>query len=196
LVETLSKFGVPLGGNTGRGGILQPKFQYRWRVRVVNFGPLTTGLDISNNAIKVGRPGIKYKEASVHSYNSIAYFAGKHEWDTIELEVRDDVTNAVSTLVGYQLQKQMNHFEQTAFEAGVNYKFTTIIEVMDGGNDAVLETWTLEGCWLTDITYGELDYSQADSTLTIKMTIRYDNATMSNGIFPTSPSFLPGVKIG
>lgn len=195
-METLSKFGVPLGGGSGRGGILQPKYKYRFRVRFVNFGPLTTGLDLTQQVVSIERPKITYEAAEVHSYNSRAYFAGKHQWGDIQLVVRDDVTNAVSRLVGHQIQKQMNHLEQTAFMAGVNYKFTTIIETMDGGNDGVLETWTLEGCFLTDISYDTLEYTDTNGFLTITMTLKYDNATLSDGLFTETPSFLPGLKLG
>lgn len=196
MVETLSKFGVPLGGTASRGGIIQPKYKYRFRVRFVNFGPLTSGLDLSSQVIKIERPKLTYEAAEVHSYNSRAYFAGKHQWGDVQLEVRDDVSNNVSRLVGHQIQKQMNHLEQTGFLSGVNYKFTTIIEVMDGGNDGVLETWNMEGCFLTDIGFGELDYSDTNSFMTITMTIKYDNATMSDGLMTDTPSFLAGLKIG
>jgi hypothetical protein len=205
-METLSKFGVPLGGGSGRGGILQPKFKYRFRVRLINFGPLAGGLDITQNVVKVDRPKVQYEEVEVHAYNSRAYYAGKHQWQPITLDVRDDVTNAVARLVGHQVQKQMNHFEQTSFLAGVNYKFSTLIEVMDGGNDGVLETWTLEGCWLQDIQYDTLDYGDSTSFLTISMTMRYDNATLSDGLMPSASGsggkvggglgFLNGLKIG
>lgn len=194
-METLSKFGVPLGGSDRRG-ILQPKYKYRFRVRFVNFGPLTAGLDLTQQVVSIERPKITYEAAEVHSYNSRAYFAGKHQWGDIQLVVRDDITNAVSRLVGHQIQKQMNHLEQTAFMAGVNYKFTTIIETMDGGNDGVLETWTLEGCFLTDISYDTLEYTDTNGFLTITMTLKYDNATLSDGLFTETPSFLQGLKLG
>ena len=39
-MATLNKFGVPIDGATGRGGILQPKLKYRFRVRFTGFGNL------------------------------------------------------------------------------------------------------------------------------------------------------------
>ena len=36
MVETLSKFGVPING--ARNGMLMPKIRHRFRVRVINFG--------------------------------------------------------------------------------------------------------------------------------------------------------------
>lgn len=195
-MNTLTKFGVPMGGGTGRGGILSPKLKWRFRVRFINFGPLTTGMDLSQNVVSVDRPSQQTPPGEVHSYNSRSYYAGKPEWQAINLVVRDDVTNVVSRLVGHQVQKQMNHFEQTAFMAGVNYKFTMIIEGLDGGNDGVLETWTLEGCFLTSVKYDEFDYTNTDGHQTIQMEVRYDNATLSDGLFTETPSFMPGVKVG
>lgn len=202
--ETLSKFGVPLGGGAGRGGILQPKVKYRYRVRFINFGPIAGGLDLSQNVMSCGVPSISHEPIEVHSYNSRAYFAGKHEWDSISVELRDDVTNTVNRLVGHQQQKQLNHYEQTGFLAGVNYKFTMIIEYMDGGNDGVLATWHLEGCYLSKVDRSELDYSQSESN-TITLDIRYDNATMvdsfpmasgSGGIVSGGLGMITGDKIG
>ena len=177
--ETLSKFGVPMPD--GQVAVLAQKLQHRFRVRLSNFGALGANvIDLSRNVNKVSRPSIKFNDNEIHSYNSRIYHMGKHEWETIDLDVRDDVTNAVQKLVNNQLQKQLNVQEQTGYLAGVNYKFQMWIDVMDGSANGVLETWFLEGCWLTNIKYGELDY-EAGKGLTINMTIRFDNATVTNG---------------
>ncbi len=180
---TINKFGVPLGPGGldigSRGGIFQPKLKYRFRVRTVSFGPTgpKTQVDLTQQVMNVGKPKISQEEVVIDSYNSKAWVAGKHTWEAIQLVVRDDITNAVSKLVGHQLQKQLNHFEQTAPVAGVNYKFATFIETMDGGNNVVQETWVLEGCWLQNVDYDALDYATSDVQM-ITMTVRFDSATM------------------
>ena len=187
-MATLNKFGVPLGadGQEGRLGILQPKLRYRYRVRTVNFGPSTDQINLTQQVISVSKPQVTTEQVLIDLYNSKAWVAGKHEWQPLTLTVRDDITNAVSSLVGYQMQKQVNHFEQTAPAAGVNYKFNMIIEVMDGGNVVVQERWDLEGCWLVDVNWNELDYAASESQ-SITMSVRFDNATQSGGLFPTAP---------
>lgn len=194
MAATLSKFGVPLGGGTGRGGILMPKVKWKFRVRVFNFGPVAGGIDLTQQVVTCGKPQIAQDAVEVHSYNSIAYYAGKHRWQAVEVAVRDDVTNAVSSLVGHQIQKQMNHFEQTSALSGQNYKFQMFIEQMDGGNDAVIEQWVLEGCFLESTNYDSLDYSNNDAVM-ITMSVRYDNATQSGGLMPDVPQFLPGAGV-
>lgn len=185
---------VPLGGGAGRGGLLQLKYKYRFRVRVINFGPIAGGLDFTQQVQSASKPKIAHEPVKVDSYNSVAYYAGKHEWETIQITLKDDQTNNVSKMVGHQLQKQLNHFEQTSFSSGINYKFVTIIETMDGGNDTVLETWTLEGCFLSNVDYMDLDYSDSQFQ-TIQLTIRYDNATLADGLMSRLPELIPGDRL-
>jgi hypothetical protein len=46
------------------------------------------------------------------------------------------LNNSVSKLVGEQVQKQFDFFEQASAASGIDYKFTTRIEMLDGGNGA------------------------------------------------------------
>lgn len=194
-MTTLQNFGVPMGGGTGRGGIIMPKPRHKFRVRVFKFGPIAGGIELSQQVVSVGRPSVQSNAQEVHSYNSIAYYAGKAVWSSINLTVRDDITNSVSKLVGHQEQKQMNHFAQTSTAAGLNYKFDMYIETLDGGNETVLEQWFLEGCFLESINYGNFDYSSSDP-LTIEMSVRYDNATQAGGLMPQNPETISGSMVG
>lgn len=175
--------------------MLTPKLKYKFRVRLIGFGPIATPLDVSAQVESVGRPNVTHESVTIHSYNSVAYMAGKHSWNTIELVVRDDVSNAVSRIVGHQEQKQINHFQQTSPLAGSNYKFDMKIETLDGGNDVVLETWDLEGCFLEAVAYGEFDYKDTGGFLTINMTVRFDNATQDGGLMPLLPELKPGILL-
>ena len=194
-MSTLQTFGIPLGGGAGRGGLIQPKTKQKFRVRVSNFGPVSGGLELSQQVVSVNRPSFTQEEQAVHSYNSIAYYAGKGQWGDIELTLRDDVSNSVSKLVGHQIQKQMNFFDQTTPLAGSNYKFTMFIETLDGGNNTVLEQWICEGCFIKSSNYGEFGYEGAEA-MTIQLSIRPDNCTQSGGLFPTTPDIGSGPMIG
>jgi len=175
----LSKFGVPLDGN--KLGMLQPKLAYRFRIVFQNFGTNQNLRELTSSVQSVGRPSIQYDEAEVHSYNSIAYVMGKHRWQPIEIMVRDDVTNAVTSAVSSQVQRQLNHFEQIGPVAGVNYKFGMQIHTLDGSNGEELESWQLDGCWLTQVGNGDFNYETAADFMRITMTVRYDNASLLSG---------------
>ena len=178
-VETKSKFGVPING-TG-SGILMPKLKYRFRVTMLNFGGEPNPIIITQNVQTITRPQIEYASIPVDSYNSKIYITGKHEWQGIELSVRDDITNATTRSVGAQVQRQVNHFQQTAPAAGSDYKFDMQIETLDGTNAGSTEVFFLEGCFLTNVNYGDHDYSSGQDMMTITMSVRYDNCTQYQG---------------
>lgn len=193
---TLSKFGVPLVPGTSGIGILMPKLKYRYRISMQNFGPTGSALELTQQVITAGRPNIQHNRTALHSYNNVMYIPQKPEWQSLEVVVRDDVTNGVTGLVAAQLQKQMNHFDQTSKLAGINYKFVTQIETLDGGNVNTLENWYLEGCFLETVAYDQFDYSSSEP-MQITLTISFDNATQDNTIMPQiMPSTGSGPQAG
>lgn len=134
------------------------------------------------------RPNLSFEEVTIPIYNSTLKLAGKPTWADVACEVRDDAAGSVSKLVGEQMQKQMDFLEMASASSGIDYKFLTRIEILDGGNGAaapvVLETWELYGCYLKQADYGQLSYAES-AVVTINMTIAYDNANQipsgSNG---------------
>jgi len=178
--ETKSKFGVPITGNTG-SGILMPKLKYRFRVTMLGgFAGLTEARTLTQNVMSATRPKITYEEVPLDSYNSKIYIQGKHTWDQVTVTMRDDISNSISKLVGGQVQRQVNHFQQSTPAAGNDYKFDMQIEILDGTNAGASEVWFLEGCFITNADYSETDYS-ANDPVTIALQIRFDNATHYQG---------------
>lgn len=175
----LSKFGVPMPDGQ-RLGMLHPKQNYRFRVVFENFGTNRGLRELTSQVVSVTRPTFTDPRIAVHSYNSVSFIRGKHEWNEITLTARDDLTNAVVSSVGAQVQRQFNHFEQTSATAGINYKFKTSIHVLDGVNEGAIEIWELDGCFLTEVNYGEHNYESGDP-LVISMNISFDNATQIEG---------------
>jgi len=88
----------------------------------------------------------------------------------------------VQKLVGEQLQKQFDFINQASAASGIDYKFQTNIEILDGGNGAaeagVLETWEIYGCYLTEVNYNSLAYANSEPVQT-SVTIQYDNAVQT-----------------
>lgn len=180
-ISTLSKITVPLatGDSAANQGLLMPKLQYRFRVTLQNFGVSTPTTELTKQVVDVARPQVAFESIEIPVYNSKAYLAGKHTWQPITLNLREDVNNNVQKLVGEQLQKQFDFYEQSSAASGQDYKFTTIIEILDGGNGAntptTLETFELYGCFVTNANYNELAYANNDP-LQITLEIQYDNA--------------------
>ena len=180
-VATLCKFTVPLASDQSASnqGLLMPKLQYRFRLILENFGVSTPRTEITKQVIDVTRPSLTFDETILDVYNSRVYLAGKHTWDPITINLRDDVNNSVTRLCGEQIQKQFDFFEQSSASSGTDYKFTGRIEMLDGGNGAnavtVLETWELYGAYVQNINYNTMAYATSDPA-TITLSVRYDNA--------------------
>lgn len=180
-ISTLTKFTVPLASDQSAStqGMLMPKLKYRFRVTLETFGISSPTTELSKQVQDVTRPTVAFDAILIDVYNSRINLAGKHTWSPITLNVRDDVTGAVAKLVGEQLQKQFDFFEQASAASGIDYKFLTRIEILDGGNGqfqpTVLETWELYGCYLENVNYNNLAYN-ANEPVLITMSIKYDNA--------------------
>ena len=179
-VATLSKFTVPLASDSSASaqGLLMPKLKYRFRVMFENFGVSTPTTELTKQVISAGRPNVSFADQVIEVYNSKIHYAGKHSWATMAISLRDDVTGAVSKLVGEQMQKQFDFFEQSSAASGTDYKFTLRIEMLDGGNGAnaptVLETWECYGCYVQTANYQTLGYSE-QGPVQIDLTIQPDN---------------------
>ena len=180
-VSSLSRMTVPLASDQSSQvqGLLMPKLKYRFRVIFENFGVSTPRTEITKQVMDFTRPTISFEAIDLPIYNSTIKLAGKYSWGDLTCQVRDDAGGNVSKLVGEQLQKQLDFMEQSSASSGIDYKFLTRFEVLDGGNGAnepiALETWEIYGCYLSEVNYNNMDYG-ASEAVTISMTIRFDNA--------------------
>jgi hypothetical protein len=181
-ITTLQNISVPTEGAGSNSSLLMPKLQYRFRVLLDNFG--TTGgpdgtREISRQVVDVTRPNVSFEQMTIEAYNSRTYLAGKHTWEPITLTLREDANNNVQKVVGQQLQKQFDFFEQSSAVSSGTYKFQTSIEVLDGGNGAngaaVIDRFRLVGCYIESANYNTLAYA-TNEAVTTSLTIRYDNA--------------------
>jgi hypothetical protein len=180
-VASLSRFTVPVASDQSATaqGLLMPKLSYRFRVMFENFGISTPRTELTKQVVDFSRPEITFDDITLEVYNSKVRLAGKHTWSDVTVNIRDDALGNVSRLVGEQLQRQFDFFEQASAGSGIDYKFVTRCEMLDGGNGTnapqVLETWELYGCYLTTAAYNQVQYSSSDP-VQITLTIRYDNA--------------------
>ena len=179
-ISTLSKFTVPLANDQSSAsqGLLMPKLQYRFRAVLENFGVSTPRSELTKQVMDITRPNLTFDQVTLDVYNSRVYIAGKHTWEPITITIRDDVNNSVTKLIGEQIQKQFDFFEQASAASGIDYKFTGRIEMLDGGNGTstpnVLETWEVYGAYVDNVNYNTLAYNVSEPA-TITLGIRYDN---------------------
>lgn len=195
MAETKTRFGIPIPGATQGTGIIMPKLKYRYRVNFLGLGAEARNTELTTNVQSITRPSLSVDEIEVHSYNSKVYIQGKHTWNTVDITIRDDITNTVAKLVGKQVQRQINHYQQTTPAAANQFKFNVEMEVLDGTSAESTEKWELEGCFIQNVTYGDNDYAATDQQQ-IVLTIRYDNAIHAGEFFPTDTPSLISSDIG
>lgn len=180
-MATINQFGIPGVGT----GILQPKLKNRWRVTFTGIGADgTSSQPVSHQAITVTRPSLSFQEVELHRYNSRAYVAGKHQWELCQVSLEDDVTGSASRVINEQISKQQfligaeGPFLGAAQEGSI-YKFSTKIEMLDG-QDQSIERWILQGCFIQNADYTDLDYG-ASEAVAINLSLRYDHAYQEIG---------------
>ena len=180
-VASLTRFTVPLANDQSASaqGLLMPKLQYRFRVMFEGFGVTTPKTELTKQVVDFKRPSVTYGDITIDTYNSKVKLVGKPEWADSQVTFRDDAQGNVTRLVGEQMQKQFDFMEQSSASSGIDYKFITRLEMLDGGNGVnvptVLETWELYGCLVSAVDYQTVNYGTNDP-VTIACTIKFDNA--------------------
>lgn len=199
-ITSLNNIGIPTTNAAGSTQVLlMPKLKYRFRVTLLGFG-VAAATELTKQVQDVTRPKVAFEEMTLDVYNSKVKLAGKYTLENITLTLRDDASGQVQKLVGQQIQKQFDFMEQASARSGIDYKFTTRIEVLDGGNGALtpatLETFELYGCFLANADYGDANYA-TNEHMTVALTIAYDNlAQFAAGEAATSAIGGIGAAVG
>ncbi len=199
-ITSLNNIGIPTTNGGGSTQILlMPKLKYRFRVTLIGFG-VNAATELTKQVQEVTRPKVSFEEMTLDVYNSKVKLAGKYSLENVTLTLRDDASGQVQKLVGQQVQKQYDFMEQASARSGIDYKFTTRIEVLDGGNGAegpfTLETFEMYGCFLQNVDYGDANYS-TNEHMTVALTIAYDNlAQFAAGAAAVSPIGGIGAAVG
>jgi len=199
-ITSLNNIGIPTTNAAGSTQVLlMPKLKYRFRVTLLGFG-VTAATELTKQVQDVTRPKVSFEEMTLDVYNSKVKLAGRHTLEPITLTLRDDASGQVQKMVGQQIQKQFDFMEQASARSGIDYKFTTRIEVLDGGNGALvpstLETFELYGCFIQNADYGDANYS-TNEHMTVALSIVYDNLSQfAAGAAAVSPIGGIGAAVG
>jgi hypothetical protein len=199
-ITSLNNIGIPTTNAAGSTQVLlMPKLKYRFRVTLLGFG-VAAATELTKQVQDVTRPKVSFEEMTLDVYNSKVKLAGKYTLENITLTLRDDASGQVQKMVGQQIQKQFDFMEQASARSGIDYKFTTRIEVLDGGNGALvpntLETFELYGCFVQNADYGDANYS-TNEHMTVALTIAYDNLSQfAAGTTSVSPIGGIGAAVG
>jgi len=199
-ITSLNNIGIPTTNAAGSTQVLlMPKLKYRFRVTLLGFG-VAAATELTKQVQDVTRPKVSFEEMTLDVYNSKVKLAGRHALEPVTLTLRDDASGQVQKMVGQQIQKQFDFMEQASARSGIDYKFTTRIEVLDGGNGSLvpstLETFEMYGCFIQNADYGDANYS-TNEHMTVALSIVYDNLSQfAAGAAAVSPIGGIGAAVG
>ena len=159
----------------------QPKLGYRF---AVSFGSLggdaTTSTTLTGYVNSFTPASFSQESVTIDAYVSRYYVVGKHTIGQLTVELRNDISNNVVTAIQKQIDKQYNSNEQTHARNAGDVKFITKLFYLDGSRAAtadkavIIESFVYTGCWITDVQFGQLSYSDSNP-VTISVTIQPDD---------------------
>jgi len=145
----------------------EPKRKFRWVFAV-------EGLDafLMKTA---ARPNVTIEETELSYINSTRYLAGKSKFEAITVTLHDPIAPSGAQQV---MEWVRTHFESVSGRAGYAdfYKRDCQLKLLDPVG-TVVELWDIKGAFLTNATFGDLDYGGSDPA-EISLTIRFDNCVL------------------
>ena len=145
----------------------EPKRKFRWVFAV-------EGLDafLMKTA---ARPNVTIEETEISYINSTRYLAGKAKFEAITVTLHDPIAPSGAQQV---MEWVRTHFESVSGRAGYAdfYKRDCQLKLLDPVG-TVVELWDIKGAFLTNATFGDLDYGGSDPA-EISLTLRFDNCVL------------------
>ncbi len=117
------------------------------------------------------RPSAKINSVAIPFLNTSTYVAGRFEWNEIRVTFKDPIGPSASQAL---MEWFRLHAESVTGRMGyaAGYKKNVDLEMLDP-TGVVVEKWKLEGCFITDLNFNELDYSR-DDLASITCSLRMD----------------------
>jgi len=145
----------------------EPKRKFRWVFAI-------EGID--SFVIKTAaRPTFTIEETEIPFINATRYIAGKTKFETLSVALHDPIAPSGAQQV---MEWIRTHYESVSGRAGYAdfYKRDIQLKMLDPIG-TVVELWDIKGAFLTNATFGDLDYGNNEPS-DISLTIRFDNCVL------------------
>ena len=117
------------------------------------------------------RPHITVNPVEIQFLNTSTYVAGRFEWSELPVTFRDPIgPSATQAIMEWIRLCAESVTGRMGYAAG--YKKDIELEMLDP-TGVVVEKWIIQGCFLTSLNFGDLNYSQ-DELATIDASLRMD----------------------
>ena len=144
----------------------EPKRQNRFILRF----PSTLGIN-EWFVESTSRPKLTIGATEIQFLNTSTWVAGRFNWGEISVKFRDPIGPSASQAL---MEWFRLHAESVTGRMGyaAGYKKDIELEMLDP-TGVVVEKWILQGTFLTNLNFGDLDYSR-DDIATIQAGLRMD----------------------
>jgi hypothetical protein len=121
------------------------------------------------------RPAAKINSVAIPFLNTSTYVAGRFEWEEIRVTFKDPIGPSASQAL---MEWFRLHAESVTGRMGyaAGYKKDIELEMLDP-TGVVVEKWILQGTFLTNLDFQELDYNN-DALATITCSLRPDRCIL------------------
>lgn len=121
------------------------------------------------------RPSAKINATEIQFINTSTYVAGRFVWEEINVSFRDPIgPSAMQALMEWFRLHAESVSGRMGYASG--YKKDIELEMLDP-TGVVIEKWILQGCFITSLAGGDLNYSQ-DELANIDVTLRPDRCIL------------------
>ena len=146
----------------------EPKRKFRWILAI-------NGID-AFTAKTASRPQITFDETVMDYVNTKRYLAGKASWQPLSITLYDPIVPSASQKVMEWIRLCYENVTGRMGYATFYKKASINLKLLDPVG-AVCEDWELQGAWVQDGNFGDLDYSVSDP-VEVAMTLRFDQAVL------------------
>jgi hypothetical protein len=121
------------------------------------------------------RPSAKINSTEIQFLNTSTYVAGRFVWEEMKITFKDPIGPSASQAL---MEWFRLHAESVTGRMGyaAGYKKDIELEMLDP-TGVVIEKWIIQGCFLTSLNFGDLDY-KADDLASIDCSIRMDRCIL------------------
>lgn len=137
------------------------------------------------------RPQLEMDELEIQFLNASTWIPGKGRWQPLNITYIDVANRDMQGLYDwaatiYDFQTYGKQGTDLKQSERMGWSGTGLLGIYDGCGNPV-EKWTLKGCFIQAINFGDLDYGSNDEC-NIEVTIRYDRANLEDvgscGVLP------------
>ncbi len=173
-------------------GVTNPKRAFRFKITIGAFSDTAIGSDLGTNVVfwakTADKPSFTLGETSHNYLNHTFKFPGRVTWNDVTITMVDPggekgVAFALTKILnesGYVVPTDASQFQTISKTKAVGGLGEVLCQQLDDEGN-VLESWTLNNSFISDVNFGNLDYGSEELT-EYSITVRYDWATYNEGL--------------